>query len=72
MDASELLVESCGRITWEAPLRYDRWKSNLGGEGERAAIAAKPCGLATPLSCDLLDAVTEEVADLFERTVDES
>lgn len=51
----DALFEIGGRITCEAPLRYERWKSNFVGEGDRVAIAAKPPGLATPLTEEVVE-----------------
>lgn len=47
---NDVLFDIGGRMTCEAPLRYERWKSNFVGEGDRAAIAANPPGLAMPFT----------------------
>lgn len=39
----------------EAPLRYERWKSNFVGEGDRGAIAANPPGLAVPFADEVIE-----------------
>lgn len=72
MDDEEAWFEMGGLMTCDAPLRYERWKSNLVGEGDRVAIAAKPPGLAGPFSEAMTDVVLRGVVAPARKTYGES